>query len=498
MKQRYFASLLLLAAASTAQAQDYRPFRAGLTYQYSEAGTPGDTTHTLRLSAGTRVGADSVFRFNALASAVARSSNSCGATHVQRRDNLFGATLTVAGRDFILTASNGRSLTLRPHAAVGQPWTAMPGVTAAVQSRGVAAVLGQQDSVVSIALSSGPTLQLSKRHGLVQGPAVLALLNGHFQPRQLTLTALPEWGLGRRRIDAKTVFDFQPGDVFLRHYTTEVSFNMLCQVAWQRDSVISRSANAAGDSVTYVIWTRRLSRGYGAPGAPSGFCSSPTGTFLSPPSTYTLVVSAGMPFFLSGLTNYFEPGNQPISQSLTRAIARSAHYNGRFVQSAMNRRPCGSLTADSIALGDVIDYFTSNTYGEGLGMTSSLTSSFGDPSTMELVWYQKGTETWGQPRTFAQLLPTVQARAAATTNAFPNPFTQELAVTFELSRPQAVAVDLRDALGRVVFTRPATALATGKQTLPLQAAALPAGAYSLHLRFLTEGRSEVLKVLKAQ
>jgi|GEM_PF-5167344 len=65
---------------------------------------------------------------------------------------------------------------------------------------------------------------------------------------------------------------------------------------------------------------------------------------------------------------------------------------------------------------------------------------------------------------------------------------------FELTRPQAVALEPRDALGRVVLTRPAAAPA-GMVVLSLSATNLPAAIYALWLQ-PAEGPAQVLKVLK--
>jgi hypothetical protein len=501
MKHVYAALAILVASqlATTAQAQNFRPFRTDLTYQFSEAATPGDTTHTLRLlGPGTRVGADSVFQFNRMAGAVSRAGNSCGATHLFRPDNLFGATLTVAANGaFVLTAANGRALTLRPRALLNQPWQALAsGATATVQSRGVALVLGQPDSVVTIALSTGPTLRISKTFGLVEGPAVLALLNGRFRARQLTLTALPARGTGNSRMSPATIYDFQPGDVFLRRFTADFNASQ-CENSWQRDSVISRTPHAAGDSITYVIWTRRLTRGYGSPNAPAGYCRSPSGTFLSPPSTYTLGVSARMHLRLSALTNVFEPSNFAIAQNLTLAVARSTRYNRRYEQAVRNRTPCGPLTADSVGLRDVLDHGYITTYGQGLGLTNDYQFHYGDISVLELIGYRKGTETWGSLRTFAQLLAARPVQAASTTSASPNPFTDELTVTFELSQPQRVGLRVLNALGQVVAETAATPRPAGAQRLVLPATALVPGLYTVLLQPAT-GPAQVLKAVKAE
>lgn len=139
----------LLAAPATRAQQPWQPFRPGLTYQLTEAATPGDTTHTLRLGAGTLVAGsttDSLFRFTSRVGKLSeiRSASNCYAWQRRRPDNLFGATLrNQPGAVFGLAAANGRTLTLQPRAALGVSWaTGAPGLTASITGRSLAPVLG--------------------------------------------------------------------------------------------------------------------------------------------------------------------------------------------------------------------------------------------------------------------------------------------------------------------------------------------------------------------
>ncbi|MDO7845136.1 hypothetical protein Q5H92_02120 [Hymenobacter sp. M29] len=116
-----------------------------------------------------------------------------------------------------------------------------------------------------------------------------------------------------------------------------------------------------------------------------------------------------------------------------------------------------------------------------------------------MIGYRKGAETWGQtPRLTCRPLATIASRPAATTAAFPNPFGSELSVAFILVHSQTVALTLHDGLGRAVLARPAAPLPAGQQQVALPTAGLPVGVYSLHLRFVGEGRTEVLRVVKTQ
>jgi hypothetical protein len=67
-----------------------------------------------------------------------------------------------------------------------------------------------------------------------------------------------------------------------------------------------------------------------------------------------------------------------------------------------------------------------------------------------------------------------------------------------LASAQPVEAALYDALGREVRAVPATQLGTGLRQLVLPTTDLPAGLYTLHLRFAGEGRREVLQVAKAE
>jgi hypothetical protein len=501
MKHTYFLILwLFLRLAGSSQAQDYRPFRAGLTYQLSESATPGDTTHTLRLTSATRVGADSVFQFNPMTQALpANAGVGCGATHIQRPNNLFGATLTVpaTGSSFLLTARNGRSLTLRPRAVVGQAWLAAPGLTGTVSARTATTVLGQPDSVATISLSNGQTVRLSKHCGLVEGPALVALLDGRYRSQVLTLTALPELQLGTAQLGPKAVFDFQPQDVFLRHYTTINSLStQLCSESWTRDSILSRVASANGDSITYRIWSRSLSFGYGSAGAPVQFCSS-TGTSFVPGSVGTMVVAAGSAYGAKELTSSFSQPYPPFG-SLAQPASRSTQFSNRMEQEVLLRSASGCPTGgDSLYVTYVLDFWGFDAYGQGLGQTRFHHGDMYNDSYMSLVGYRKNGVAYGQLRSFVQLLPAAVARPAATTAAFPNPFSQELTVRFELPRPQAVALELRDALGRVVLTQQTRPLAAGAGSIRLATGGLPAGIYTAVLR-LASGPAQVLKVIKTQ
>lgn len=491
---KHFSVLVLLLAASlwatTARAQAYRPFRFGPSYQLSASTTPGDTTHLLRLASRQVQGADSLFLFDKRTSrgrALPQQGN-CG-YYVQRSDNLFGSSLSQrSGSEYVFTAANGRTLTLRPRALLGQVWAATTaGLTARVTARTLGTVLGQADSLAAITLSDGAVITLGKRFGWVSGPALGHYLNARLPQAVLTLTALPELGLGSSQLGAFAVYDFQPGDVFLRK-TYSYGGGLSCTEVWTRDSVLSRALGRTADTLVYRIRSQSLTRS----------CSRSSQS-LAAAQVQTLRVTRATGH-LDQPTGFWEGAASAGTGGLMHLPAwRTADYNGRLVRRQAYYMRCGTPTADSTSLrnGSNLDagYFV--VMAPGLGQTQEEYSSFATQTTT-LLGYRKGSETWGQLTTFAQLLPVRGSRPASTTAAFPNPFGAEIKVTFALASPQPVGLALYDALGRQVRKVASMPQPAGRQQLTLPTAGLPVGVYSLHLRFEREGRIEVLRVLKAE
>lgn len=512
MKNRYLLPLLLLlGAVGPALAQrPWQPFRPGLTYQLNETSTPGDTAHAVRLvgAAVRTAGGDTVYRFEARTGALPGSLGAPvaqpgggysrvrpGGLAMWRSTGLFGKTLTVRPNgDFVLTAANGRALTLRPRHAVGQSWNAGPaGLTAQVATRVGGLVLGQADSVCVIAFSDGNNLVLSRNLGFFIGPALARYLSQQVPPATLTLTALPERRLGTPQLGALAAFDFRPGDVFVRR--TDVNGLTCVGQSWTRDSVLSRVDSRRGDTVMYRIWQRTYARG----------CASTPG--LGAPGTQTLVVTAATGGFAEATSqwNHAAPPPGPaLSPNVLHLPAwRTGAYNNRPVQGRLNMLPrSGPLgpQTDSLQLYDAaaVDAGAYRYSAPGLGFVREYLPNFTTTETT-LIGFRKGAETWGQLPTFVQLLPTRASAPAATTQAYPNPLAADaeaLTVAFVLARPQAVDIRVLDALGRVVFGQTTPPLASGPQTVRLAAPLPAAGVYTVHLGFAAERRHETMKLLR--
>ena len=510
MKHLY-ACLALAGLSFGARAQTgYQPlFRIGYTYQYTEAGTPGDTTHTVRMAFPHISSPDSVARLSGRAVALTRTAGNCPTANVLRPDGLFGATVsikTLGGKEYTVRGYNGRTFLLKPLAALNQPWTVTAaGLTAQVTARAATTTFGQPDQVATITLSDGETIRYSEKWGYLEGPNLGAYLNG--QPRRhLTLTAITGQGvtLGQPAVGARAAFDYQPGDVFLR-YSRQLTTQggATCSENWTRDSVLTRTLSPDGDTLRYTIWRRSLVRTYGAPNAPSGFCQNTPGTTLAPGYTTTLAVPRTDETLLSALTHNLTSGPSASFRGLTLAGYRTSSYNGRKQQLVLMQQVCQPVpAADSVLLSNIVDNGGGSRYAAGLGQVEAWQGGIYYTQSTTLLGYRKvnqptstGTETWGALRTFANILKAADYRPAASTAVFPNPFAQELTLRFEAQRAQAVTVQLRNALGQLVHAE-TRAVKAGTQQLPLALPALAAGLYTVQLT--ADGRTQVLRVAKEQ
>jgi hypothetical protein len=507
MQNRYLlltAIAGLLAAPRAHAQQPWQPFRPGLTYQLSEHSTPGDTTHTLRVGAGAPVAGsatDSVFRFTQRVGRFSgtRGTANCWAWRWQRADNLFGATMRSQPRAvFVLAAANGRTLTLRPRAPLGQSWaTGLAGLTASVTSRAVSSRVlgGATDSVVTITFSDGQQLYLSKSHGFWEGPSLDSYLNGRNVRRQLTLTALPERRLGTAVVGARAIHDYQPGDVFQR--ITRVWRGALCTQTWQQDSVLTRQVSRTGDTIDYAIRTRKRT-------APvSSLCSSLSGPIVYPATTNTLRVigpwaTTAQP--LAQLTSAYD-GTVVAGDLVSAVSSNPGRWAGRPEYTTGYQGICYlSSKPDSAAIANpnVSDIEHGARYAVGLGQVYDSSRTFTALEITRLTAFRKGTQTWGTFFGPTTLLAAHAVRPAATTAVFPNPFSDALTAAFVLARAQPVGFALYDALGRQVRAVAAVPLGAGAQQVALPTAGLPAGVYTLHLLFAGEDRREVLQVAKAE
>jgi hypothetical protein len=466
----------------------------------------GDTTTVLQLNKqleyvpgiGSVFGRDSLYSFVPRAKA-RRPNSSIGCDFNRFGGGLFGDVLGIdfpssRKASYWLYGNYNASyqdydveLLLRPYAPLNQVWNATYQQTARVISRTVQPVLGVPDSVVTIAFSGGQQLRLSKYHGLLDGPVLAHFAGNGAAARQFRLTALPRQHLGQPVMGALAMYNFQPGDRLVYESFYSMASGPTGQVRTTylySDSILSRVNSRTNDTVTYRV-LRFSQQGTTTTVRTDVYTPASTPLGTRPSQVYVPTTR--------GLSRWV---------LLPDAVRSSTYPTSRSVQRTINVQLC-TTPYDTLGVTKMnVDLTSGADYAAGLGHVRihSLDYLSGiEIITTTLVGYRKGTETWGTlPRMAFAPLASAVSRPAATTAAFPNPFGAELTVNFTLAMPQAVEIELHDALGRAVRRLPATSRRAGPQQLLLPTAGLPAGSYLLHLRYLADARTEVLKVLKAE
>lgn len=492
--QPLLAALLLLIAGRAGAQTAWRPFRPGLIYSFTTPAVGPNAftgSYLLRVdSAYVTAAGDSAWAFNRVLRPVDGNAMSARSYTDSRksRNNLFGARLTwqLGTSEFVLenlaegSYQAALSLRLRPRAAVGSTWTAStaPAVTATLTGRAWQPVTGvagsPSDSVATIALSSGATLRLSRRYGLLEGPRWLAVSGG--TAPQWVADRLP-MTLAASPLNPAKLFDMQPGDLLGYFYSPLTLGGMPCQEAYILRAVQARQV--VGDSLIYTYREQVRTQTY-FPG-----CGSPVGNQTSAVATKRVAFSlrTGQSPQYSALSllsgEYKNAGNAPQNQTLTTGLGIIAStgnscLTGNEVLLFQQRYP-------RVVNGQTLYAFASDGNWEQQFGSAGL----GDVRTYEtsLIYARRATPgsgviTCGSPINFVGLLPTRAAQAAAIATVHPNPAAGQATLTLAAAVPSGAALRLTDALGRTVWTAPVPA---GRTTVPVPLAGQPAGLYLLHL-----------------
>ncbi|MBK0404144.1 T9SS type A sorting domain-containing protein [Adhaeribacter sp. BT258] len=470
-----------IISVTTVSAQNYQPFRKGLTYHYIAR----DSIYSMRIDSAKVVNGDSVFVFNAMARKGGPSVSNCPPPpifHLEyavHPNNQFGSQMRkMPNGDYVFKTHQGAEFLLKTKAPIGQGWTALanPAITATLTSRTFEPVKNTvSDSVLTYTLSNGKTIKLSKNYGFLKAPNLSQYSDAYFKPRELEFYAIPEKGLGHTISSPFAIFDFQPGDQFSLYYKHLTVHNSVCQEEWTKREVKTRTTN--GDTILYSIEEQQLTKGYGTPGAPMGWCSASRASTLTPKYTYVLKIYPDFPNAPYALSHGFVAGTDFIRQDsrVSKGIIRKTQYNFREQMQFTN---LGFDTCSKIfSLG--VDYAIQNTYTVGLGETRREIFSMGAVETTILECYTKGTETYGSCRSLADIMATTEdLQKQPMVQVFPNPFTDELTLTFGETAGKTHLV-LLNTLGQRMWQQETTTAANTE--LKLQLPELPKGMYILQV-----------------
>lgn len=438
--------------------QAYRPFHPGLTYVYD--------CQYVRLSDGIRLeglyglaidsvgteGTDSVFFFNVIG-----RTGQIWDTLIPGSDNLFGQRMLDRGQGmYLLLTGTSDSFFIQTQVPLQTTWTFHPGTgtTATLLDKGAQQVWGMADTVLSIALSSGDTLLLSRSYGLLRGRAFLpidsiAVSNNYpawgywfgifSMTGPLELAGLPELGLGEKMPWVEEIYDFAPGESFLLASHGYCDHDWAYTLTWL--TVLERSESLDGDTLRYRMARKRIEIDETWTGLDT--------TYLGQDTVYWTFVRDEMPIWSSAASG---------ARFLSFEIKGNLQMSGPFRFDSYNKRPLMNfqsylyeptldryISISTVSIEDVV---------VGLGKTyfkyTVLVPQFGHC----LVWAAKHTDTVGVYIAPETLVSIDEPRGQSGPRIFPNPFQQELEISLCWDRPvDRWQLAISDIQGRVVASK---------------------------------------------
>ena len=177
------------------------------------------------------------------------------------QDNVFGAKMVILpGGEYQFIGTNGEGFIIKTQVPIGSTWFfSGVSVSATLDTITLSTFHSITDSVMTISLSNGRTLKLSKNYGLIEAYTFLPQPSEFSEtPYNYSLWGIKEAGVGGNMPGFAEVFDFDIGDEFGRvnqngayiYYNTDTSHS----------EVIGKASSITGDTLWYdfykeSIWT---------------------------------------------------------------------------------------------------------------------------------------------------------------------------------------------------------------------------------------------------
>lgn len=483
--------LLLGLEGWRANAQNYRPFGPQRTYHYQTAGTPAHL-HTFRVDSVYAAGSDSIFCFNRTNGYLASVGGGQSYPRPMSRRNVFGGFQrwsAATGEAVFTAADTTAAVRLLTQAAVGQSWAFTPAVQATLVSRQAGQLLGQPDTVLTIHLSDGMTIQLARRYGLLAGPGFDYYLGRSYEPslvqRPFVLAGVPELALGTADLRWSSIWDLRPGDdlYYQASSTGEIATpGGTSARSRYRLRILGRQLNATGDSLRFTADRTEMqdlfSAIYWSGTQQTRYAHQPLHRFTVPLEGATPMLTA-VPNENQGAA-FFPSGSWPAVLH-PDTLDNHATFGNRFYFEG------GSTVRYAAGLGQV--------YEHRYWMDDPTIPGSGHHVSYRLTGFVKNGHAWGD--TAAIVLGTPPPRQLVPVTLLPNPSEstdRPPLLTCSLDEPQVVTLALYDALGRQLWTHTQQLMA-GEQRLPINSRPLTPGLYRLRLT-LADGRQRVLALVR--
>lgn len=387
--------------------------------------------------------------------------------------------------DYELINAEGDTLRIQTQAPIGATWKFMdlPNsnfVEAEVTSINLVSIQGQLDSAKYIRLQARDLFNIPVPHPLngkeIRVGETLGLVQGfdfYHLPGDTTL--LQTKGMsnpdhGRQNISYRQFFDYDVGDIF-HYYNLYNTFSVILDTVYEEWTILSKYVAPSNDTLSYTVHRRKYERII-------EFSPPSDTTFLTDDTIMHNYISGdGLWMYAMPAANVaWTPMDQFPGQAKTPAegapgwweehpafpysafsdwvMGHNSDYNGRLQKRhhilwvSGQPEPCWT---EPLLFG----FSPIVTYAEGLGMVyNEWDEQFGNHNQVKLVYYQKGSETWGTPINFNVLLDREPRLPAPTVKVYPNPARDRMAVEIDGHAGEWGQLTLHDLQGRIVQSTP--------------------------------------------
>ncbi len=256
-----FLFLLTIGIPYVAFGQSYRPFSTGNMYRFDSP----SGFYSIKVDSATEVGTDSAFWFNKIVVAVSDSfpGNNCGYPAMQGpaysygNENLLGTKMLEKGNgQFQFIAETGDTIFIHTQVPIMSNWNFLSdsSLTAMISSRTLESFYGTTDSVITISISDGQELRISKNYGVL----TIHNLNAYWSGAPITVYQ-------QRSLPSKpsylAFYDFEVGDQFGFFQGAILTGASYWTEYHDGFEVLSRQDFPNGDSVGYSAARSQRQRG---------------------------------------------------------------------------------------------------------------------------------------------------------------------------------------------------------------------------------------------
>ncbi|MBO9698864.1 MAG: T9SS type A sorting domain-containing protein [Sporocytophaga sp.] len=423
---KFFTTLCLFICLSSIKlvAQDYTPLRKGLTYQYATANR--DTLITLRVDSVYALGSDSIFELDKKYFGINSSIN--GPLQWENKTtNIVGKRIIKSPKGVYSFITSSDTLLLMTTSPINTSWffSKKRNLQATVLSKTYESILGVMDSIVTIGLSNGKEIKISKSLGLVStNTSFEYILPDHIYEdacvnfTSYKLDAIKELKLGSYFVTLENIYNFEVGD----------KWGQL-----EESALYPRPLFFPRNKIYYEVISKELIEG----------TSSYDFKIRRVISNYYKEVSVDT-LSLEQYRRETYDYNSEILDRLTYNVGLDAKRNDNFIT---------YIEHDSLKVQSIINFESAfyHVYSPGIGLISYYDVNWGggpNEYKMTTVCYTKGDKTFGNCEEWlAIILDTKPAMIESKVGILPNPASEYINIEYA----KGADYELIDCYGSAVF-----------------------------------------------